>query len=61
MQLLQLPNDILCHLTNCLNTTEKMALRQSCVEFNNIVDYMQIRIEKLDTEVEKLINGRMYI
>ena len=61
MQLLALPTDIQCYLTKFLSTTEKIALRQTCKESNQNVSYMQIRIEKMNEEIDKLINGRMYI
>ena len=61
MPLLALPNDILCYFTDFLSTTEKMALRLTCEELNQNVNLMQIRIEKMNGEIDKLINGRIYI
>ena len=61
MQLLALPTDIQCYFTECLSSTEKMALRLTCKELNQNISFMQIRIEKMNVEIEKLLNGRMYI
>ena len=61
MLLVMLPNDILQFLTTFLSGTEKMLIRESCKELNQNVDYMQIRIEKMDKEISNLSKGREYI
>ena len=61
MSLSALPNDILHHITNFLSISEKISLRETCIELNSIVNFMEIRIGKMDRKIEKLLNGRMYI
>lgn len=61
MNLIMLPNDILYHITSFLSAKEKIVVRESCIELYKNVDYMQIRIERMNSKIEKLQNGRMYI
>jgi len=61
MPLIALPTDLQCYLTKFLSTTEKINLRQTCKELNQNVNYMQIRIAKMEKEIDKLFNGRIYI
>ena len=61
MHLLILPNDLLYVMTNFMSVSDKMTLRETCIDLKNNVNYMEIRIEKLDVKIDKLLNGRMYI
>ena len=61
MYLLALPTDLQRYLTKFLSTTEKINLRLTCKESKLNVNYMQIRIEKMEKQIDKLIDGRMYI
>lgn len=61
MLLSTLPNDILYYITQFLSTSDKISLRETSIELNNIVNFMEIRIGKMDLKIEKLLNGRMYI
>lgn len=61
MKLLMLPNDILFYITQFLPVAEKMAIRETCIEMNTAVNYMDIKIEKMNKKINKLITGRIYI
>ena len=61
MHLLMLPNDLLYVMTNFMSLSDKMLLRETCRDLKDNVNYMEIRIEKLDVKIDKLLNGRMYI
>ena len=61
MHLLILPNDLLYVMTNFMSVSDKMTLRETCIDLKENVNYMEIRIEKLDVKIDKLLNGRMYI
>lgn len=61
MKLLMLSHDILHYITRFLSTSEKMALRETSTELNIVVNYMDIKIEKMNKKIDKLINGRIYI
>ena len=61
MKLLMLPNDILYYFTRFLSTTEKMSLRETNKELCNNVRFMDIRIDKMSSKFDKLMNGRQYI
>jgi hypothetical protein len=61
MNLLVLPNDLLYYITIFLSISDKIVVRETNKEFNNNVNFMDIRIGKMDAKFEKLLNGRMYI
>jgi hypothetical protein len=61
MDILALPDDILSYILHFLSVSDKISARETCQEFGKNVNLMQIRIEKLDCKINKLLNGRIYI
>lgn len=61
MNILLLPNDILFYITSFLSVSDKIAARETCMDLYNSINYMQIRVEKMDIKIDKLLNGNIYI
>ena len=61
MHFLMLPNDLLYTITKFMSASDKMILRETCIDLKDNVKYMEIRIQKMNIQIDKLLNGRMYI
>ena len=61
MNLIMLPNDLLYHITQFLNLSAKINFRETCNDTCKNVRYMEIKIEKMNIKIDKLLNGRIYI
>jgi len=61
MNLLIMPNDIIYYISRFLSITDKIAWRETCIELNSSVNFMEIRIEKMNIKFDRLLNGRIYI
>jgi len=55
------PNDILYVITRFLSPNDKISVRETCIDLNNSVRFMELRIENMNIKFDKIINGRNYI
>jgi len=59
--ILMLPNDMIFYITRFLSMQEKITARETCIDFNDSIKFIEIRIGKMDIKIEKLLNGKIYI
>ena len=61
MILTTLPNDLLYYITHFLDLSAKINFRETNNDICKNVRYMEIKIEKMNKKIDKLLNGRIYI
>ena len=59
MNVTMFSNDILYTITRFLSTNDKIAMKETCLDFKNSIRFMEIKIEIMNVKFDKLINGRI--
>ena len=61
MNIIFLPNDIIFLIIKNLSLKDKISARKTCYEIKNSIRFIDIRIEKFNFELDKILTGRIYI
>lgn len=61
MNILMLPNDMRFYITRFSLLSDKINMRETCIELKNSISFIDIRIEKFNSKFEQILTGRIYI